>query len=76
MIGVQVSEADRAVVGEFFELFKTPWEFCRPGGRYQVLLCCDGDPPSGNAKLVLSYGIGDRSDALARERQRPQRTLP
>ena len=64
MIGVQVSEADRAVVGEFFELFKTPWEFCRPGGRYQVLLCCDEAPPSGDARLVLSYGMGDGSDGL------------
>lgn len=58
MIGVQAAEADRGFVREFFELFKTPWEFCRPGGRYQVLLCCDDCTPRGDAKLVLLYGTG------------------
>ncbi len=58
MIGVQVSEADRPVVSEFFELFKTPWEFCRPDGHYEALLCCEGDPPKADARLVLRYGTG------------------
>ena len=31
MIGVVAHDAERAVIREFFELFKTPWEFCRPG---------------------------------------------
>lgn len=65
MIGVQVNEADRAVVGEFFELFKTPWEFCRPGRHYEVLLCSDDDPPAADARLVLSYGTGDGPDDLS-----------
>ncbi len=30
MIGVAAAEADRSAVQEFFELFKTPWEFYRP----------------------------------------------
>ena len=31
MIAVHADEAERAVVAEFFELFKTPWEFFRDG---------------------------------------------
>ena len=33
MIAVHAEEAERAVVVEFFELFKTPWEFFRDGGQ-------------------------------------------
>ena len=39
MIGVVAHDAERAVIREFFELFKTPWEFCRPGIAYDVLIC-------------------------------------
>jgi hypothetical protein len=38
MIGVAVSPTERLVVTEFFELFKTPWEFYRSSGRYDVVL--------------------------------------
>lgn len=47
---------DEVVVREFFELFKTPWEFARPEGRYQVLLCCGAEVPEFPAALVLCYG--------------------
>ena len=33
---------DHDLVREFFELFKTPWEFYRPGRRYHVLLSHGG----------------------------------
>ncbi len=55
MIGVVASEADRAAVFEFFELFKTPWEFHRPGVHYEVLLCSSGIVPENNARLLLLY---------------------
>jgi peptidoglycan/xylan/chitin deacetylase (PgdA/CDA1 family) len=42
MIGVVANPSDALVVREFFELFKTPWEFYRQGRCYDALLC-DGD---------------------------------
>jgi hypothetical protein len=56
MIGVVANEVDHATVVEFFELFKTPWEFWRPGTRYDVLLCSNSMVPENDARLLLSYG--------------------
>ncbi len=56
MIGVIASETEHAVVREFFELFKTPWEFHRPGASYDVLICAHGSVPENNATLLLLYG--------------------
>jgi peptidoglycan/xylan/chitin deacetylase (PgdA/CDA1 family) len=56
MIGVIAGGSEAAVVVEFFELFKTPWEWYRIGTRYQVLLCVgDGEFPEDEAELVLRY---------------------
>src|ERR1700722_8522979 len=56
MIGVIADSADHAVVREFFELFKTPWEFCRADRKYDVVLCSSGDARfDGAAKLVVIY---------------------
>lgn len=56
MIGVVSNEAEYPAVVEFFELFKTPWEFYRPGVRYDVLLCSNSPVPENNARLLLLYG--------------------
>jgi hypothetical protein len=56
MIGVVASEAERHAVAEFFELFKTPWEFHRPGAHYDVLLCSNSPVPDNDARLLLLYG--------------------
>lgn len=56
MIGVVTRSEDRDVVREFFELFKTPWEFCRPDGRYEVLIDNGAASNDHLAKLVLVYG--------------------
>jgi len=56
MIGVVANEAEHSTVVEFFELFKTPWEFWRPGTRYDVLLCSSSTIPKNDARLLLSYG--------------------
>ncbi len=56
MIGVVANEAEHSTVVEFFELFKTPWEFWRPGARYDVLLCSNSTVPENDASLVLVYG--------------------
>ncbi len=59
MIGVVVQTGDEVVVREFFELFKTPWEFARLGGRYDVLLCNQSEIPDVSASLVLCFGCDE-----------------
>jgi len=56
MIGVVADEAEHRVVVEFFELFKTPWEFHRPGAHYDILICSNRMVPENNARLLLVYG--------------------
>src|ERR1700689_3987364 len=55
MIGVIADSADHVVVREFFELFKTPWEFCRADRKYDVVLCSGDARFEGDAKLVVMY---------------------
>lgn len=57
MIGVVVNPGECDVVREFFELFKTPWEFYRAEGHYDVVLCAREDisVPSITANLVVIY---------------------
>jgi hypothetical protein len=70
MIGVVTNEAEHSTVIEFFELFKTPWEFWRSGSQYDVLLCSNSVVPENDAKLILLYG----SEPQAFERCRGIRT--
>ena len=60
MIGVIASEAEHPAVVEFFELFKTPWEFHRPGVHYDILICSNNLVPENSAKLLLVYGMQRR----------------
>jgi hypothetical protein len=56
MIGVIANPSERAVIGEFFELFKTPWEFYSSGRRYDVVLCAaDSNFEWNIANVVLVY---------------------
>src|ERR1700722_11836290 len=55
MIGVLADSSDHAVVRKFFELFKTPWEFCRADRKYDVVLCSGNARFEGDAKLVVMY---------------------
>ncbi len=56
MIGVIANPADQDVIREFFELFKTPWEFYRSDRRYDVLLSTGDTSFHGtNAMLLLIY---------------------
>jgi hypothetical protein len=61
MIGVIAPQAQRAPVEEFFQLFKTPWEFYERGQPYEVVLAADELPPSVNASLVIVYGAEVRN---------------
>jgi hypothetical protein len=56
VIGVISKTAQREVVEEFFELFKTPWEFHMPGRAYDVVLATTDDVPEVDARLLLIYG--------------------
>ncbi len=55
MIGVIADAADEVVVREFFELFKTPWEFYRGDSQYDVLISSNGQCAGLRSKLVLIY---------------------
>jgi peptidoglycan/xylan/chitin deacetylase (PgdA/CDA1 family) len=75
MIGVIAHRADHEVIREFFELFKTPWEFYQDGRAYDVLLSTGGGRVDTRAKLVLVYssqntGIDcERNVAIGRQRR-------
>lgn len=56
MIGVIAKPEEHDVVAEFFELFKTPWEFYRSDRQYDVVLCAgDGNVQEASARLILVY---------------------
>jgi peptidoglycan/xylan/chitin deacetylase (PgdA/CDA1 family) len=56
MIGVLAKPTQRRAVQEFFELFKTPWEFYRDGCQYEVLICTvSAWLPNNQAKLTMVY---------------------
>ena len=55
MIGVIARESERSAVREFFELFKTPWEFFRGECQYDVVLAAKDDTSGISAKLMLFY---------------------
>jgi hypothetical protein len=55
MIGVIADTADHEIVREFFELFKTPWEFYQNGKHYDVLLCAGECQLEADAKLLVVY---------------------
>lgn len=55
MIGVIADSADQDVVREFFELFKTPWEFYRKNKQYEALICAGECQVESGAKATLVY---------------------
>jgi len=57
MIGVVCPESQRDFVIEFFEFFKTPWEFYRGERSYDVLLATEVPPRGVEAKLLVTYGL-------------------
>jgi hypothetical protein len=61
MIAVLTDEAEHPIVREFFELFKTPWEFHHDSSKCDVLICSGAKAVRSAAKLVLSYGAKETS---------------
>jgi hypothetical protein len=61
VIGVIPKADETPIVEEFFELFKTPWEFYHPGRRYDVVLATADDIPDVETTLLVVYGSGTKS---------------
>ncbi len=77
MIGVAGDVTDRDLICEFFELFKTPWEFYRRGRKYDVLLCVGDCEPEGNARVAICFaGSKTRCDESMGFRVGPQLSRP
>ena len=56
MLGVVAEKGDQSVVEEFFELFKTPWEFARSDKRYDVLLITADTEDKIDSPVIILYG--------------------
>jgi hypothetical protein len=70
VLGVIANSAEERVVQEFFELFKTPWEFYRSDHHYDVVLCAGNVIPGRvSAKLVLVYAYEETSFDIERDIQ-------
>lgn len=55
MIGVAANSEYSEIVSEFFELFKTAWEFYHSGGKYDAVICCGVIPADVRANLIIVY---------------------
>lgn len=55
MIGVIAKSDEKNIVREFFEFFKTPWEFYKAGNFYDVLICTGEVGKKPNANLIVLY---------------------
>jgi hypothetical protein len=55
MIGVIANISESKIVSEFFELFKTPWEFFDRNKAYDVVINATENYEKTNAKLVLIF---------------------
>src|SRR5438309_5407694 len=59
MIAVATNPEHRAAASEFFELFKTAWEFYRSGEEYDAVICCGMIPTDVRTGLVLVYASSE-----------------
>ena len=78
MIAVIADPREHVVVREFFELFKTPWEFYSEDRTYDVVLCVGDIPFAGtSSKLILHYaGKETQSDVRGATKTRRQHMGP
>ena len=62
MIGVIAKSSEARAVREFFQLFKTPWEFYVPNQDYEMVIVADPEILIGlHADLVVVYGSGSNA---------------
>ena len=56
MIGVLSKDTEAWAVQEFFQLFKTPWEFCVPGKHYDLVIVTREEVPQDlRASTIVVY---------------------
>lgn len=55
MIGVLCFKRERKIVQEFFELFKTPWEFFDSKNSYDVIISTGAEVPKIETNLIVIY---------------------
>ena len=55
MIGVLANPSEERALREFFELFKTPWEFYNPDQSYEVVISTRVPLESVKTKLLVVY---------------------
>jgi hypothetical protein len=61
VIGVIAKRDDEEIVREFFELFKTPWEYYRGDEYYEAVLSSGDYCGDFRAPLTVVYGSDERS---------------
>src|SRR5262249_5975068 len=59
VIGVVAKKCEYPDVREFFELFRTPWEFYSAEHEYDVVLCNWQERIETSARLLIVYGTAD-----------------
>ena len=62
IIGVACNAGEEPWVREFFELFKTPWEFYRNDRTYPVVVSTRLDLRDVQSKLIVVYASGPAED--------------
>lgn len=67
MIGVIANSNEKEIVSEFFELFKTPWEFFDRNKAYDVVLNTTGYSEKINSKLVLIFSSASHAYDIDRD---------
>jgi hypothetical protein len=55
LIGILINQFQKAAVEEFFQLFKTPWEFFVAGRNYEVIIADNSDAESINARITILF---------------------
>jgi hypothetical protein len=61
LIGVIAKRSEEETVQEFFELFKTPWEFYKENKTYDVVLITCDPQVEIETKLLVMYGSEEKS---------------
>ena len=59
MIAIATNPEHQAAASEFFELFKTAWEFYRSGEEYDAVICCGIIPTDIRAYLIVIYASNE-----------------
>jgi hypothetical protein len=65
VIGVACRRGEEPLAQEFFELFKTPWEFYRSGSVYSAVVSSEVELRGVQSQLLVIYssdGIGDGTE--------------